>query len=118
MASPQRLGRIQGQMLREVSDIVKRMKDPRVQGVNICDVAVTKDLSIATVYISLIGDDEEKRSALKALRKASGHLRSEVAQRIHLRYAPEFRVEYDQTAERAARVLSLIDELGVAENGQ
>ncbi len=117
MASPQRLGRIQGQMLREVSDIVQRMKDPRVHGVNVCDVEVTKDLSIATVFISLIGDDEEKRAAIKALRKASGHIRSQVAQRIHLRYAPEFRVEYDQTAERAARVLSLIDELDVAENG-
>jgi ribosome-binding factor A len=104
-------------MLREVSDIVQRMKDPRVQGVNVCDVEVTKDLSIATVFISLIGDDDGKRAAIKALRKASGHIRSQVAQRIHLRYAPEFRVEYDQTAERAARVLSLIDELGVAENG-
>lgn len=116
MASPQRLGRIQGQMLREVSDIVRRMKDPRVQGINVCDVEITKDLSIATVYISLIGDEEGKRSALKALRKASGHIRSEVAQRIHLRYAPEFRVEYDQTTERAARVLSLIGGLSVAEN--
>ena len=52
MASPQRVSRIQGQMLREVSDIVMHMKDPRVERVNICDVEITRDLSLATIYIS------------------------------------------------------------------
>ena len=61
MASPQRLGRIQGQMLREVSDIVHQMKDPRVQGVNISEVLVSKDLSYATVYISVIGEEDVLR---------------------------------------------------------
>ena len=113
MASPQRLGRIQGQMLREVSDIVHQMKDPRVQGVNINEVVVSKDLSYATVYVSIIGEEDNQRSALTALRRAAGHIRSQIAQRIHLRYAPELRIEYDRTAERAARVLSLIDEMDV-----
>ena len=111
MASPQRLGRIQGQMLKDVSDIVHQMRDPRVQGVNISEVVVSKDLSCATVYISVIGEEDIQRSALTALRRASGHIRSQIAQRIHLRYAPELRIEYDRTAERAARVLSLIDKL-------
>ncbi len=111
MASPQRLGRIQGQMLKDVSDIVHQMRDPRVQGVNISEVVVSKDLSYATVYISVIGEEDIQRSALTALRRASGHIRSQIAQRIHLRYAPELRIEYDRTAERAARVLSLIDKL-------
>lgn len=118
MASPQRLSRIQGQMLRELSDIVQRMKDPRVQGVNVCEVVVSRDLSFATMYISVIGDEERQQGALKALRKAAGHMRSHIAQRIQLRYAPELRIEYDRTAERAARVLSLIDGLATAENDQ
>ncbi len=118
MASPQRLGRIQGQMLREVSDIVHQMKDPRVQGVNISEVLVSKDLSYATVYISVIGEEDVQRTALTALRRAAGHLRSQIAQRIHLRYAPELRIEYDRTAERAARVLSLIDGLDEGQDGQ
>ena len=113
MASPQRLGRIQGQMLRDVSEIVHQMRDPRVQGVNISEVVVSKDLSYATVYVSVIGEEDIQRSALTALRRAAGHIRSQIAQRIHLRYAPELRIEYDRTAEQAARVLSLIDELDV-----
>ncbi|MFT5088932.1 MAG: ribosome-binding factor A [Planctomycetota bacterium] len=112
MASPQRVSRIQGQMLREVSNIVMHMKDPRVERVNVCDVEITRDLSLATIYFSLIGSEEEQQEAIKALRKASGHIRSQIAQRIQLRYAPELRIEYDQTAERAARVISLIDDLG------
>lgn len=111
MASPQRLERIQGQMLRDVSDIVRQMRDPRVQGVNISEVVVSKDLSYATVYVSVIGEEDIQRSALIALRRAAGHIRSQIAQRINLRYAPELRIEYDRTAERAARVLSLIDQL-------
>ena len=98
MASPQRLGRIQGQMLREVSDIVHQMKDPRVQGVNISEVLVSKDLSYATVYISVIGEEDVQHTALTALRRAAGHLRSQIAQRIHLRYAPELRIEYDKNS--------------------
>ena len=62
MASPQRPGRIQGQMLREVSDIVHQMKDPRIQGVNISEVLVSKDLSYATVYISVIGEEDVQRT--------------------------------------------------------
>ena len=111
VASTQRLERIQGQMLREVSDIVHQMKDPRVQGININEVVVSKDLSYATVYVSIIGEEDIQRTSLTALRRAAGHIRSQIARRIHLRYAPELRIEYDRTAERAARVLSLIDEM-------
>ena len=75
MASPQRLGRIQGQMLKDVSDIVHQMQDPRVQGVNISEVVVSKDLSYATVYVSVIGEEDIQRSALTALRRAAGHIR-------------------------------------------
>ena len=98
-------------MLRDVSEIVHQMRDPRVQGVNISEVVVSKDLSYATVYVSVIGEEDIQHSALTALRRAAGHIRSQIAQRIHLRYAPELRIEYDRTAEQAARVLSLIDEL-------
>ena len=47
MASPQRINRVRGQLLRELSDIVRRMKDPRVQFVNISDVELSKDMGYA-----------------------------------------------------------------------
>ena len=109
MASPQRISRVRGQLLRELSDIVKRMRDPRLQSVNVVDVELSKDMSYAKIFVSDLGAD--KGVALEGMRKGLGFIRREIAQRMSLRYAPQLRVEYDDTAERAARVTSLIDQL-------
>ena len=56
--------------------------------------------------------EAEKREAQKALNRALGHIRREIARRISLRHVPEFSVVYDDTAERASRIDSLINSLG------
>ena len=111
MASTHRVGRVRQLLLRELSDIVGRMRDPRVRLVTVADVEVTKDLRNATMYVSVIGDNQQRDEAIGALEAAVGHLRYEVAQRIQLRQVPEIRVEYDSSLERAARVTALIDGL-------
>ncbi len=111
MASPQRVNKIKVQLQRELGDIIQNMSDPRLERISVSDVTLTRDLSVATLYVSVLGDEAEKETALTAMRKALGHIRSQIAKRIHLRYAPEFRVQYDPTGERAARVLSLIDSI-------
>ena len=111
MASPQRVNKIKVQLQRELGDIIQNMSDPRLERILVSDVTLTRDLSVATLYVSVLGDEAEKETALTAMRKALGHIRSQIAKRIHLRYAPEFRVQYDPTGERAARVLSLIDSI-------
>lgn len=110
MASPQRISRVRGQLMRELSDIVRRMKDPRLEMVNILDVELSRDLSYAKIFISVMG--EEKEDALEGMRNGLGFIRREIAQRMSLRYAPQLNVEYDDTAERAARISSLIDSIG------
>ena len=97
--------------MRELSDVIHNMSDPRLDILTISDVTITNDLSVATLYVSIIGDESEseKETALNTMRKALGHVRSQLAKRIHLRYAPELRLQYDPTGERAARVLSIID---------
>ena len=114
MASPQRVRKIKVQLQRELSDVFQNMSDPRLDNLTISDVTITNDLSVATLYVSIIGDESEKETALNTMRKALGHVRSQIAKRIHLRYAPELRLQYDPTGERAARVLSIID--GIHEN--
>lgn len=111
MATAYRINRIKEQMQREMSDIVLRMKDPRVGHVTVVDAEVNKDLSLATMYVSVLGDDAAKEQALNALQKALGFIRRELAQRIQLRHTPELRVRLDDTTERAARVTALIDRL-------
>jgi ribosome-binding factor A len=117
MASPLRIDRVRSRLLREVSDIVMHLQDPRLRLVNVTDVELAKDFSYATLFISLIGSKEEQQQATQALESARGYLRREVARRINLCHTPELRLAYDDTAERAARVWALIDGLGKKADG-
>lgn len=114
MASPQRISRVRGQLLRELTDIVGRMKDPRLQLVQIVDVELSADMGYATIFISSLGDVDDKKQVLQGMHRGLGFMRREIAQRMRLRYAPQLRVAYDDTTERAARVTALIDSLSGA----
>ncbi len=106
-----RLDKVRELLLRELTDIIPRLRDPRIGFVTVMDVEVTRDLRKATMFISVVGDDEAKREATEALESALGHIRHEVSQRVTLRHVPEFAVVYDETSERAARVTALIDRI-------
>lgn len=85
-----RATRVGEQMKKELSDIIgRKLKDPRIGFVTVTDVRVTGDLQQAKVYISVLGDDEQRENTLKALEKAKGFIRSEIGQRIRLRKTPE-----------------------------
>ena len=109
MASPYRVNRVRQLLRRELSDIVMNLKDPRAELVTVVDTEVSKDLRHAKMFFSVIGSAAEQQEAQEALQHALGFIRKEVARRISLRYVPEFTVVYDDTAERAARINSLID---------
>lgn len=85
-----RANRVGEQMKKELGDIISRkIKDPRIGFVTVTDVQVSGDLQIAKVYISVLGDEEQKENTLKGLAKAKGFIRSEIGQRIRLRKTPE-----------------------------
>jgi len=113
MASPHRVNRLRQSLLREFSDIVRKLKDPRAACANVVDAEISTDLKYAKLYFSVLGSEQDKVDATEALAKASGFIRRELAQRLHLRYAPEVVTVYDDTSERAARVSALIDTLDV-----
>jgi ribosome-binding factor A len=106
---PTRLGE---QMKKEMSDIISRkIKDPRIGFVTVTDVQVTGDLQQAKVYISVLGDEEQKQNTLKGLAKAKGFIRSEIGQRIRLRKTPEILFEFDESIDYGNRIETLIGEL-------
>ena len=117
MASPQRISRVREQLLRDLTDIVGRMKDPRLQLVQIVDVELSTDMSHATIFVSTLGNADDKKQMLRGMHRGLGFIRREIAQRTRLRYAPQLRVAYDDTTERAVRVTALIDRLGGAQHG-
>lgn len=86
-------------------------KDPRLANVNITECKISKDLSIATIYFTIIGvneADEAAQNAIKSLEKARGFFRSEIGKRMQLRITPELRFFYDSVAENASHIEDLI----------
>jgi ribosome-binding factor A len=107
-----RATRVGEQMKKELSDIIgRKIKDPRIGFVTVTDVRVTGDLQQAKVYISVLGDEEQKKNTLKGLAKATGFIRSEIGQRIRLRKTPEIYFEIDESIDYGQRIESLIKQI-------
>ncbi len=96
----------------ELSDLMRlRMKDPRIGFASITAVEVSKDLSYAKVFVSVLGTPEEQRETMRGLRHAAGFLRHELAQRLTIRHVPEITFELDESIARGARVIELLNQV-------
>jgi ribosome-binding factor A len=97
-------------MRREIADILtNRLSDPRLGSwVSVTDVEVTPDLSFARVFVSLLPSAEKSGEAFKALSRAAGFVRRELAPRLGLREVPEIRFVLDRSLETGARVDELL----------
>jgi ribosome-binding factor A len=107
-----RIVRISEEMKKEISAIIQgELKDPRLSRlISVTNVNVTKDLRYAKVFVSIMGNDEEKKNALDGLKSAAGFIRREVGHRIQLRYTPEIQFELDNSIEHGAYISKLINE--------
>lgn len=102
--------RIADQIQRELSEIIRlELKDPRVGLVTIVDVEVSPDYSHAKVFFTALGEPAQQEAATRALDRASGFLRTELAHRLKLRVVPQLRFEYDVSVERGMNLAKLID---------
>ncbi|WP_018757889.1 30S ribosome-binding factor RbfA [Paenibacillus terrigena] len=107
-----RVGRVGEQLKKELSQMIQsELKDPRIGFVTVTGVEVTNDLSQATVYLSVLGDDEQKSNTLKALAKANGYLRSELGKRVRLRHTPVLIFKFDSSIEYGSRIEKILGEI-------
>lgn len=74
-------------------------------------VETTQDLKYCKVYVSVLGNDEEKKNVLAGLKNASGFIRHLLAERINLRATPELTFKLDDSVEYAVHMSKLIDEV-------
>lgn len=105
-----RIGRINEEIQRELSQQIRRLKDPRVSQVGMVSVThvdTTSDLRCAKIYISVLDKDREK-DALKGLKSASGFLRRELGQALRLRYTPELQFVGDDSIQHGAHILEML----------
>lgn len=100
--------RIREDFKREISDILRKMKDPRIGFVSVTDVELSRDLRHAKVFVSIFGDVAEKENTLAALLHAQGFIRSELGRRIRLRHTPEIAFRLDDSIERGDRINRLL----------
>jgi len=108
----QRTDRIDQQLREEIGAIlVREIADPRIGFATITDVETVPDLSHARVWVSVIGQPDERKATLRALAHAMPFVRRQLGTRLHLRRIPELHVELDETAERGTRLLKLLEEL-------
>ena len=109
-----RIGRINEEIQRELSELLRGLKDPRVQNtmISITRVETTPDLRYAKVYASFLEADRAA-DALKGLKSASGYLRRELGRSLQLRYTPELQWALDDSITYGAKMLDLINSLGV-----
>lgn len=107
-----RANRVSEQMKKELGEIIsQKIKDPRVGFVTVTDVEVTGDLQQATVYISVLGNDDTKQDSLVGLAKAKGFIRSEIGKRIRLRKIPEITFSFDEAIEYGNRIEKILRDL-------
>lgn len=104
-----RQGRINDEVQKEMAQIVREIKDPRVSGTMICVTAaqVTPDLKFAKIYYSVLGGD--KKEVAQGLKAASGYIRRQIAQRLNLRITPEFTFILDESIEYGAHIASILN---------
>lgn len=107
-----RVSRVGEQIKKELGEILQReLKDPRIGFVTVTGVEMTGDLSIANVYVSIFGKDEEKQASLAGLEKAKGFIRSEIGKRIKMRHTPEINFHLDVSLEHSEHISRLLHEV-------
>ena len=110
-----RIGRINEEIQKELSSLIRNLKDPRVQNtmISITRVEATPDLRYAKVYVSFLQEDRAD-DALKGLKSAGGYLRRELGSALKLRYTPELVWALDDSITYGAKMLKLINSLEVS----
>ena len=104
-----RIEKIQELMKQEISKIIlQELKDPRIGFVTVTQVEVSRDLSLAKVYISIMGSEEQIEESWKGLQSSLGFIRREVGHRIRLRITPELRFVLDKSLDYSDHIQKLL----------
>jgi len=104
-----RINRINEELRRELSALLRTVKDPRLQGglLTVTHVDAAADLRTAKVYVSALDKSREKEM-LKGLRSAAGYLRREAGASLGLRYTPELQFIADDSIQQGAKILEML----------
>ena len=115
--SEKRMGRIEGEIRRIVSDIINYdLKNPDIKGIiSVTGVALSNDLKYANIYVSVFDkkddDTQMQDNVIKALNKSKGHIRSELAKKITMRYTPELTFKLDNSIVYGSHIDEILNKI-------
>lgn len=110
----ERIKRLQEEIKKEASFIIQRkVKDPRLGFVSITDVELSRDYSYCKIFISVLGDENEREQTMEGLHKATGFIRSELAKKLRLKTVPKLSFHYDQSLEYGSKIDAILKKLGL-----
>ena len=114
-----RIGRINEEIQRELSELLREVKDPRVKKtlVSVTRVDTTSDLRYSKVFVSVY-DKEQSKEVFKGLKAAGGWLRHELAERLSLRHTPELVWTEDNSITYGARILDILSTLDIPKDAE
>ena len=108
-----RQGRINGEIVREMTGIVRDVKDPRVSDAMICITGAdcSADLKYCKIYYSTLLSGDEAKEVAKGLRSASGFIRGQLAKRLNMRNTPELSFVLDTSVENGAHIAGILNRI-------
>jgi ribosome-binding factor A len=98
--------------VREVlsAQLVEGLKDPRIGFVTVTSVQTSPDLSHARVYVSVLGDDEERERTLAGLTSSHGFLQAGLGRELRMKRTPTLEFVYDESVDRGMRITGLLED--------
>jgi ribosome-binding factor A len=92
--------------------LARDVQDPRVGFVTVSEVRLNRDRTVAEVFYTVLGDEEQRGTTLAGLKSCRNFLRQRIGEELRLRTLPELRFRYDTSLDRSFRIESMLDELG------
>jgi ribosome-binding factor A len=89
--------------------LTKKISDPRIEMATVSQVKMTPDLRLASVYVTVFGDEARIAETLAGFKKSKGFIKKHIAPQLGLKYMPELRFFHDDSFDKAARMDALIE---------
>lgn len=107
-----RVGRVAKELQRELSQIILyELRQPNLGFITITRVEPTSDLQYAKIFITVLDDENKRKTTLELLNKASGYIHRVLEKRIRMRYIPRLSFHFDDTIEKEQRISRLFSEI-------
>lgn len=118
--SLKRLGRISEEIKRIVSTtLMNELKDPRISSMtSITSVEVTRDLRYAKIYVTVLGNEQDKEETIKGLESSKGFIRKEIGAQLNLRYTPEPLFYLDKSIEHGFKISKILNDINNNNSGR